>query len=115
MMRFDPALRICASIDACAPPPKATMTITAATPMIMPRAVSAVRITLRRSARTAIPQVATGDIASGLHGQCRLARIRRQVYRGVATRGDRLIETDAAVAEGDQARRIAGDVGLVRD
>ena len=45
---FEPALLIWFSIDARAPVPIATMTMTAATPMIMPSAVSAVRIALRR-------------------------------------------------------------------
>ena len=57
-----PALRIRSSIDDCAPLPMATMTITAATPMIMPSAVSAVRMALRRSAVTAIDRVMTGDM-----------------------------------------------------
>ena len=50
---FEPALLIWFSIDVRAPVPIATMTITAATPMIIPSAVSAVRIALRRSALTA--------------------------------------------------------------
>ena len=54
MTMLVPALLIWLSIEARAPLPIATMTITAATPMIMPSAVSAVRIALRRSACTAI-------------------------------------------------------------
>ena len=59
---FEPALWIWFSIDVRAPVPIATMTITAATPMIMPSAVSAVRIALRRSALTATTTVMDTDI-----------------------------------------------------
>jgi hypothetical protein len=45
-----------------APLPIATMTITAATPMMSPSAVSAVRIAIQRSAATAMLRVTTGDI-----------------------------------------------------
>ena len=44
-----------ASIEARAPAPSAIITMTAATPMMMPSAVSAERITLRRSASTRCP------------------------------------------------------------
>ena len=47
MTMFEPALLIWFSIDARAPVPMATITITAATPMIRPSAVSAVRMALR--------------------------------------------------------------------
>ena len=61
---FEPALLIWFSIDVRAPVPIATMTITAATPMIMPSAVSAVRIALRRSALTATMNVIKKDMGS---------------------------------------------------
>jgi hypothetical protein len=49
-----PALRIRLSIEERAPLPIATMTITAATPMMSPSAVSAVRIAFLRRADTAM-------------------------------------------------------------
>ena len=48
--RLEPALRIWVSMLAWAPLPMAIITMTAATPMIMPSAVSAVRMALRRKA-----------------------------------------------------------------
>ena len=59
-----PALRMRLSIEDWAPWPMATMTMTAATPMIIPSAVSAVRIALRRRAVTAIDNVVIGDMGS---------------------------------------------------
>ena len=47
MIMLVPAVAICASIDDCAPVPSATMVMTAATPMIMPSIVSAVRSLFR--------------------------------------------------------------------
>ncbi len=44
-------------MDARAPSPIAIMTITAATPMMMPSVVSAVRTTLRRNASEAMVSV----------------------------------------------------------
>ena len=61
---LDPALRMLDSIDARAPFPSATMTMTAATPMIMPSAVSTVRMALRRSALSAIRIVIVRDMES---------------------------------------------------
>ncbi len=104
---FGPALRICCSIDVRAPVPIATMTITAATPMIMPSAVSAVRIALRRSAFTATMKVMRKDmVTSGGLG--------RVLLRG----GDAACAGSGgtrAVAERDDARAVLGDVGLVGD
>jgi hypothetical protein len=54
MIMLVPADWICASIEVCAPVPSATMVMTAATPMIIPSIVSAVRILLRLSAFTAM-------------------------------------------------------------
>jgi hypothetical protein len=59
---LEPALLIWFSIEVRAPVPIATITITAATPMIMPSAVSAVRIALRRSAFTAMRNVIKRDM-----------------------------------------------------
>ena len=60
---FEPALRICAWIDELAPVPIATMTMTSATPMIMPSAVSAVRMAFRLSAFRATMNVIQIDIS----------------------------------------------------
>ena len=64
MIMFVPADWICASIDVCAPVPSATIVMTAATPMIMPSIVSAVRILLRLSALSAIRRIMKIDMAS---------------------------------------------------
>ena len=121
-MMLVPALLIWLSIDARAPLPIATMTITAATPMIRPSAVSAVRIALRRSARTAIQSVFHIDMASSFlrpSDDQRVfvgARLERLALVVGAAPGDHgAIPADPAVAEGDDAARVLGDVGLVRD
>ena len=53
---------ICASTVACAPEPRATIAMTAATPMIMPSMVRAVRSLLRPSALNAIRNVINSDM-----------------------------------------------------
>ena len=111
---FVPALRMRSSIDDWAPCPMATMTITAATPMIMPSAVSAVRMALRRRAVTAMDNVMAGDMVGSL---CRellapgvvLAKLVRRIT--ALLHGP--IEPHTPVAETDDARRVLGDVGLV--
>ncbi len=60
-----PAVAICASIEDCAPVPSATIVITAATPMIMPSIVSAVRILFRLSAFSATRKIMKIDMMSG--------------------------------------------------
>ena len=67
---FEPALRICAWIDELAPVPIATMTMTAATPMIMPSAVSAVRMAFRLSAFSATMNVIRRDMAVVPYALC---------------------------------------------
>ena len=67
MMRLVPAVRMRASMAARAPLPRAIITITAATPMMMPSAVSAVRITFRRSASSAVSSVSQADMVTSLH------------------------------------------------
>ncbi len=62
VMRFVPADLTCSSIVACAPDPSATMAMTAATPMIIPSIVRAVRSLLRPSALKAIRSVMNSDI-----------------------------------------------------
>src|ERR1043166_1205452 len=110
MMMLDPALRICRSIDVRAPVPIATMTMTAATPMIMPRAVSAVRIALRRSALTATTNVMKKDIAL-----CRLRYGPLQVDGGVPSRTHGPIRAHLAIAKRHDARAVFRDVGFVGD
>ena len=62
VIRFVPVARTCSSIIALAPVPSATMAITAATPMIMPSIVSAVRSLFRPSALKATRNVINSDI-----------------------------------------------------
>ena len=57
VMRFWPSEATCASTWTLAPLPMLTMVMTAATPMIMPSAVSIERIVLRRRARSATRRV----------------------------------------------------------
>ena len=62
VIRFVPVALTCSSIIACAPEPSATIAMTAATPMIMPSIVSAVRSLLRASALKAIRSVMNSDM-----------------------------------------------------
>ena len=62
LMTLVPADLTCSSIVAWAPRPRATIVITAATPMIMPSMVSTVRILLRLSAFNAIRSVMIIDM-----------------------------------------------------
>ncbi len=64
VIMFVPADLICSSICAWAPVPMATIAMTAATPMIIPSIVKAVRILLRPSALNAIRSVINMDIGS---------------------------------------------------
>src|SRR2546429_6489643 len=54
IFRFDPRLWICSATRAWAPAPTPTIAMTAATPMMMPSIVSALRSLLTRSARMAM-------------------------------------------------------------
>src|SRR5688572_20523851 len=116
---FVPPALICASICACAPVPSATSVITAETPMIMPSIVSAVRILLRASAFRAIRVVMTGDMVILDFKICERQlcnnRQRCQFCVGIPPVGYRDVVDNAAVPEGDDTRRILGDVVLVRD
>ena len=116
---FEPALRIWFWIDELAPVPIATITITAATPMIMPSAVSAVRIALRRSAFSATMNVIQIDIAVAPYALCAAssASLRSRATSAAALRRCTTgpIAPHQAVAERDDARGVLGDVGLVRD
>src|SRR5688500_16212059 len=94
-----------------APEPSAIMAITEATPMITPSMVSMERILLRRMARTAMRTVLPTSML-GLH----LERGKgRELLRGLAPPGHRRVRHHAPVAEGDDALRVLGDVGLVGD
>ena len=83
MIRFVPAVRIRDSIDDRAPLPSAIITMTAATPMMIPSAVSVVRSTLRRSASTAVSSVSQRDISSSV-GSCVPGRPEGLRYRSRA-------------------------------
>ena len=132
VIRFVPAVLTCSSICACAPVPSATIAMTAATPMIMPSMVSAVRILLRASALKAIRSVMSMDMVMTLWKRLVSARLRlrvgrrrnlvrlgrrqrRQLVGRVAPVEHRLVGDDAAVAEADEPRAVLGDVHLVRD
>ena len=115
--------------------PSATIAMTAATPMIMPSIVSAVRSLLRPSALKAIRSVMNSDMRAvrsysssapavsppgcrffGLHDLIRLRRRQRGQFVGrVAPARHRLVGDDAAVTEADEPRAVLGDVHLVRD
>ncbi len=63
VIRFVPADLTWSSINCCAPDPSATIAMTAATPMIIPSIVSAVRSLLRASAFRAIRIVMKIDMS----------------------------------------------------
>src|SRR5258705_11967468 len=75
------------------------MTMTAATPMIMPSAVSAVRMAFRRSALTATTNVIRNDMPAPLRDAAAL---------------DGAVVAHQSVAERNHARAVFGDVRLVR-
>src|SRR5919106_531387 len=54
-------------MDVCAPVPSATIVMTAATPIIMPSIVRAVRILLRPSAFNAIRKITSIDMLTAYH------------------------------------------------
>src|SRR5262245_22860745 len=102
--------------------------MTAATPMIMPSAVSAVRMALRRSAFTAMDKVMMGDmfvIGSGVIRSGRFCQmtldsfcvaccvVLEKFVGSLPALEHRSIESHAAVAEADDARRVLRDVRLV--
>src|SRR5689334_19383235 len=118
MTMFDPALRICDSMDVRAPLPIATMTITAATPMIMPSAVSAVRMALRRSALMAMRKVIAMDMAAS-RGHQRVGLGQRvdliKLTDRVPAVCHLLVGANAAIAKRDDSRGVLGDLLLVRN
>ena len=112
MIMLVPAAWICDSIDDCAPVPSATIVITAATPMIMPSIVSAVRILLRASALNATRSTIRNDMvttASAGSGQV------RQFFGRGAPVARRAVRHHHAVAERDDPRAVLGDVVFVGD
>src|SRR5678816_3211305 len=118
MTMFEPALRIWFWIEELAPVPIATMTITAATPMIMPSAVNAVRIALRRSAFKATMSVIQIDICPPLRrlrSDVRVVAHPRKLDSRTATMHHRSIAPHHAIAERHHAGGIFGDIRLVRD
>src|SRR6186997_1882496 len=109
MIMLVPADWICVSIDDCAPVPSATIVITADTPMIMPSMVRAVRILLRPSALSATRSVIRIDMSDRL---CFLGKV-CQLVRRHQSGGHGLVDDDVAIAEGDDARAVVGDVHFV--
>jgi len=61
MIRFDPRLWICSATRAWAPAPMPTIAMTAATPMMMPSIVRALRSLFTRRARPRYGRSATGS------------------------------------------------------
>src|SRR5437667_6358878 len=119
-------------MDVCAPVPSATMVITAATPMIMPSIVRAVRILLRPSAFNAIRRIMRMDIATvpreerkgreGRRGSQSTSLHRlgchwkgRELVLRVPLPAHGAIGDHLTVAKHHSARPIFGDVRLVRD
>src|SRR5665213_3292520 len=113
MIMLVPVDWICDSIDVCAPVPRATIVITAATPMIMPSIVNAVRSVLRLRALRAMRNTMKIDMC-GLLNQLRLRQRREFVLRQAALRHG-FVRHDLAVAERHDARAVLGDVHFVRD
>src|SRR5450756_1811254 len=112
MITFVPADWTACSIETWAPLPRATMVMTAPTPMIIPSIVSAVRILFRLSAFRAIRNVMNIVMALLVH------RHRRQsgkLYAGDPAIRDLLVRLDHPVAERDDAGAVFGDVALVCD
>ena len=98
MTRLLPRLEIVASMLVRAPVPMATVTMTAATPMMMPKTVSSERWRLRISARKAIVTACS-----------------RFTYGARSLRPtDGLVVDDVPVVKGDDTARKARDVELVR-
>src|SRR3989304_7273500 len=108
-MRFVPADLIWFSIEEVAPRPSATMAMTAATPMIMPSMVSAVRILLRFSALNAMRNVIRIRMidlplgaGTGCGGRGSIQGFRRgegiQFVLGRPAHGVDLVRDDVAVA-----------------
>src|SRR5215469_1423688 len=102
-------------MEVCAPVPSATIVITAATPMIMPSMVSAVRILFLPSALSATRKTISTDMEPpsgryfGRRGQ------RRELLYGVAASRHRTIGDRQSVTECHDARAVLRNVELVRD
>src|SRR5262252_2920026 len=121
MIMFVPADWIWLSIEVCAPVPRATMVITAATPMIIPSMVSAVRILFRLSAFTAIRRIITKDmnapVPSSVRSRRRFCRRRqrREFFLGCAPPGHGAIGNRLSVTECHDSGAVLRDVDLVCD
>ena len=115
MIRLVPAELISFSTEARAPLPIDIMLMTAATPMIMPSAVSAVRSLFLASAVSATRSVTRIDMACSLPGYPLSGRQAPQFVGGAPRQPVDLVPHDSAVAERDDPAAVAGDVGLVRD
>src|SRR5438093_9684487 len=88
--------------------------MTAATPMIMPSIVNAVRILLRFSAFTAMRTIITNDIES-LRRDLGGLRQRSQLLFGDAPARNRLVGSHLTVAKRHGPRAVLRDVHFVRD
>src|SRR5262245_50896047 len=132
--RFVPWALTWSSIICCAPDPSATMAMTAATPMIMPSMVSAVRSLLRARAFRAIRIVIKIDMSLSVLEECSLVcrrrfrrlfrlddlirlgwRERRQFIRRIAAVEHGGVGHDPSVPETNEPGAVLGDVVLVRD
>src|SRR5690606_2512337 len=113
LMRLLPRLATELRMASPAPRPTASMAITAATPITMPRIVRKVRILLRASERSARRRRAETGMSGGLGtGEGFGERLQRRARRGGGGHG--FVHGDAPVAYHDPALGEGGDVGFVR-
>ena len=87
--RLEPRPETILSISACVPWPTDTMMITAAMPMITPSEVSALRIQLPRSAKTAVRKVSVRVMPADSQVRARLRATGRRASRRCDRRGGR--------------------------
>src|SRR6202011_3899692 len=108
---FCPRLAICASTWALAPLPIPTIAMTAATPMMMPSAVSTERILFRRNARNAMLNVDPTLIALFRDATRPLLKL---VHRIQPSLNCNIVEHQA-IAHDYVASRVGCNVRLVRE
>src|SRR5947199_272886 len=117
MMRFEPRLWICSATRAWAPAPTPTIAMTAATPMMMPSIVRALRSLLTRSERMAIRTLCQTLTRAGAAMACGHARVlegQLDVLERARPRQEvELLEDEADLRvpdPGERVRRQAGDI-----
>src|SRR5262249_41950132 len=121
MIIFVPADWIWLSIEVCAPVPSATIVITAATPMIIPSMVRAVRILFRLSAFTAIRRIITKDMSTPVppsvrsRGRYRRSGHSREFCLACTPPGHATIRNPLSVTECHDSSAVLRDVDLVCD